>query len=674
MTSRKVRLRFAVVSILALLLTALPAVSSAAGQLAPASTSFHAGPTPTYAMIGPVETVDVKNLPPAEPRSHVPIGRPFHPKAPGKFQQARLPVEVDVARKQGRQTEITTIGSTAGSAPLAGVSSTTHQSFQTMTYNQQTNTLGSNQAVTPPDTQLAAGPNNLLEMLNDSGSIWNKTGGLANTGNFANPFDLNAFYAVPWNVYCIFGIELFGPCYVFSDPRVLYDTASGRWFASGLSFDIVNYSSTAYLAISASSDPSGTWYKYVAQSNTNGILYDQPKIGVSDDKVVISWNSYQASNNNFTYVGAETWVVDKADLVNGVSSAHGAHYNPNASQFDLVPSQALSSGNTAYLVYDNADATNLVQNQSFPSLGIIAIDGLPSQHNLSVTETDLPIAPTYLPPGADQRGNSTPLETNDDRLLSAIWKNGVIWTAGNDQCIPANDSTPRACLRLIQANTANGTILQDFDVGMTGGHLFFPAVSLDADGNAIFSFTESSTTTYASAAMAAQPVGAPAGTVGNPVVLGTGAGSYYCSACSAGSNTRWGDYSAVATDPSDPSKVWVTAEYMGDASDTNDWGTWTAEVSVSALATPTATGTATNTPTPTATNTPTNTPSVTATPTIADTPTVTPTTTDTGTPVPPTDTPTETPTYTPTNTPTFTATATNTLTPTPTPTKRGRHK
>ena len=43
---------------------------------------------------------------------------------------------------------------------------------------------------------------------------------------------------------------------------------------------------------------------------------------------------------------------------------------------------------------------------------------------------------------------------------------------------------------------------------------------------------------------------------------------------------RMGDYSGVALDPADASKVWVTAEYIRSTSPSDDWGTWIGQLTV----------------------------------------------------------------------------------------------
>ena len=115
-------------------------------------------------------------------------------------------------------------------------------------------------------------------MVNSSGSVWTKSGAQVSL------FDLNSFFSVPSG-------------YAFSDPRILFDSLSQRWFASGLSFDLQPCASEEYAAISNSADPTGGWSIYTLSSVANEVL-DQPKIGVSSDKVVVSWNTYSGCAHN----------------------------------------------------------------------------------------------------------------------------------------------------------------------------------------------------------------------------------------------------------------------------------------------------------------------------------------------------------------------------------------
>ena len=413
------------------------------------------------------------------------------------------------------------------------------------------------QAVEPPDTQLAVGPYNLLEMVNSSGSIWSKN----SSAQFRAPpqaeVDLNVFYGVDTTPY------------VITDPRVQYDAGTGRWFGSALAFVPTTFSSQVLLAVSDSFDPAGAWNLYAIGPITRSTLEDQPTLGVSTDKVVLSWNDFSSST---TFAGEETWVIQKSAVLAGQVPSE-VQFGPDLQRASLVVAQQENPTATAFLAYNGSPAA-----PAAPYMGVVALTGTPAQGPVVWHEVDLTIVGTSLPPGAQQPGPMSPLiATNDDRFTSVAWQNDVLWVAGNDACRPAGDTVARACLRLIKVRTSGTVALQaDADLALNGGYTYFPAVAMDSGGNMIVVFSQSSTAQFASL----QASGDLAGDVANPPALlaetqvMAGQGVYNCNGCGAGANgDRWGDYSAAALEPCGSSAVWVAGEFMGDPSIATDWGT-----------------------------------------------------------------------------------------------------
>jgi hypothetical protein len=441
--------------------------------------------------------------------------------------------------------------------------------FQGVTLDRQL-ALGLDQFVTPPDNGLAAGPNRVLEMVNDSGTVWDKSGHLLQI------FDLNSFFAVPAG-------------YTFSDPRVLYDRMSRRWFASGVAFIAPTYGSVVTIAVSTSSDPLGTWVQYAADNDPN-LTHDQPKIGVSSDKVVISWNDFQ---NALFFLGQSTWVFQKSQMVAGSSPVQGSALGPDSSRAALVPAVQLSPTSPEYLVYDNSDCA-LSCNQLSPTLGVVWITGTPALGTTAWNEADPAMPATSQPPNADQPGMPGSLATNDDRFLTAVWRNGVLWTGGNDACQPPNDNMTRPCSRLIQVMTSGPTILQDFDIASTGGGLYYPALGMDGGNNMFVIYNISSSAQFAGLRIVGELASAPPQTLVSAQTIRAGDTTYDMNPCFGTSGaSRWGDYASAAIDPQNPTDVWVAGEYaaVGANASPSDagcaWGTFAARLTLSA---PTVTG------------------------------------------------------------------------------------
>lgn len=540
------------VSLLAALLPGA-AVGAAGGGAVPVAKRAQHLPHAHRAILGLPRRVWVRHLPQVQPHgAHgprpVPAFRTPHPNALARAKAGGAPTPHSAV------TSLTIAGALSG-VSTGGTGTGTGPGLPLMSLNQQVAAFGSSETLVPPDTQLAAGPTDLVEVTNAVLSVWTKSGQLVSAVN------LNSFLGVP-SVDA--GMGAF-------DPRVAYDAQTGRYVVSASATDPSNTYNQVFLAVSQTSDPGGAWNVFTVESNSGGVLYDQPMFGLSSNKAVISWNDFSYGS----FLGQETWVLQKSALLTGGAVA-GVDFGPDPYRFRLVPAQNLSTGNAAYLVYNNSDGTTLLQNTPYPSLGVVEITGSPANGNVRWLEWDPPIAPTSAPPGAAQPGGAMPIDTDDDRLLSAVWQNGILWTAGNDACTPGGGTAVQSCLRLIQVATgaAGPSILQDFDAGVAGTDLYYPAVSLDSSGNLFVAFSYSSPTTYASVGATGQPAGAAAGTLDPIVTVAPGQGVYCGFDCSGGSGTnRWGDYSAAAQDPVDPSEVWVAGEYAASAAAPGDWGT-----------------------------------------------------------------------------------------------------
>jgi hypothetical protein len=499
-----------------------------------------------------IEPIDVRASSPvrASGQSHEPA--PFHPKDSIAYAAEK---QSPTAGQSGRREGVVAIPSAGQQQTPRALAPQTAQKvagFPLMDLQRQVS-LYPGQTVDPPDTQLAVGPVYLAEAVNSTLSIWTRSGASVAV------YDLNAFFAVPAG-------------YFLSDPRIIYDAESARWFLSGVAFN-PGFDSQVLVATSSSSDPTGGWNK-VLVTNATAVLQDQPFIGVSSDKVVISWNDYTGTS---TYTGQETWVYEKADLLAGVPAPRHFAFPADTKRFRIVPAQSLTPTTTAWLVYNNADCFELTCTIATPSIGVVAITGTPAGNNVAWNESDLPIQATHLPPSPRQPSAIPVTKDIDDRFLSAVWQNGTLWTAGNDSCIPAGDSILRSCLRLVKVSTSGSTptVQQDFDGGTSGLDYYYPAVTLDGSGNIFIAFSVSSPTLNPSAGAVDIRASSPS-RFENVISLASGLGPHLDANTA---KNRWGDYSGAAPDPINPAMVWVAAEYQ-TGNGGPYWGTAAARMTI----------------------------------------------------------------------------------------------
>ena len=205
--------------------------------------------------------------------------------------------------------------------------------------------------------------------------------------------------------------------------------------------------------------------------------------------------------------------------------------------------------------------TNTLYMYSSWSLVLYTVTGTPP--SVSISTQSVFIKNYATPPSAPQLGSSNLLDTGDARILDAFWQGGYVWLTFADSCIPAGDTTSRACFRVTEIyvdSVAGPTITRDFDTGLAQKYLLYPAVRPDLQGNLYFVFGYSSSTDYPGIMTSYFPANAPAGAgLQTPTIQVTGTTYLHCGV----SVCRYGDYFGAAMDPVGPGDVWMAAEYGG---------------------------------------------------------------------------------------------------------------
>src|SRR3989454_396171 len=259
--------------------------------------------------------------------------------------------------------------------------------------------------LTPPDVQVAVGPNHVVEMVNVLGRISTKQGVEVRT------FLLDSFFGVPSTDF-------------ISDPKIHFDTASGRWFTSIT--DVTT--GRVLLEVSKSDDPAGLWNAYSVSTITG--CADQPLVGFSDLVVIISANDFSScTSGNPSYLGVQYWVLNKTDLVSG-AAARTMSFGPDPTLFSVHPGQSLRPTDAQFMVSTGSGPTS--------TLTLYSVTGVPPGLVL-VTPQNLGIRATAIPPSAPQLGSRSTLDTADNRVQDAMWADNHLWLSLADGCIPAGE-------------------------------------------------------------------------------------------------------------------------------------------------------------------------------------------------------------------------------------------
>lgn len=382
----------------------------------------------------------------------------------------------------------------------------------------------------PPDVQIAVGSHHVVEMVNADMGIWDEN------GVFLSSVLLDRLFSTPSSD-------------ILSDPRLMFDASSNKWYASIL--DVTT--SHVGVAVSTNEDPTKMWNVYSIQFDGN--CPDQPSIGISDDKFVVSANDFTNCLSNPVFVGAQYFVIDKNNLIMGVPNPSMQKFGPDGSTFSIFPVQSLDSTSTLFMVdaYGNNNILHL-----YSLVGTVP--------NVQVVKKDLVIQSINIPPSAIQPNTTTTVNTNDDRIQSAVFDGGILWFGLNDGCTPQGDVQARSCVRLVELDTAGPTVLQDFDIGNAGFYYFYPALAVDLSSKLNLEFGYSSPSDYPGLMFAVQDASAGSNGIVRPQIFKQGA--WYDDI------GRYGDYFGSSTDPSNSLYTWFAGEYHKDKSPF--WSTYVA--------------------------------------------------------------------------------------------------
>ena len=147
----------------------------------------------------------------------------------------------------------------------------------------------------PPDTDGSVGSTQYVQMTNVQLAVYDKTSGNIELG----PEPISTVWS-GFNGDCSQGDG--------GDPVVIFDKMAQRWMVSELN---LNYNAWC-MAISTTSDATGSYYRYEFSSGTN--LPDYPKVGVWPDAYYWSSNTFD-SNGNF--LGSDVCAFDRLSMLSG---------------------------------------------------------------------------------------------------------------------------------------------------------------------------------------------------------------------------------------------------------------------------------------------------------------------------------------------------------------------
>jgi len=421
----------------------------------------------------------------------------------------------------------------------------------------------------PPDQGLCKGHGFVLEAVNSAYRIYNTAG-----KSLRGPFNINDLFNV--------GAKEFT-----SDPRCWFDRSTQTWFATILFLNDTFTAGSLLIAVRHNASPIGLWNEYSIDTTDLGgngcpCFGDQPRIGIDQTNLYVTADEFSILGPQFN--GAEMWVIDKSDLVNGAATARFAHFphltNNNATG-TVAPQPALSQGkpNAEYMLGaldPNGTGDHRISVWAVTNRNQVSLGGTPTLSSIVINSQKY-----ANPPKAPQKGATSTLDSGDDRMQQTAFTGGKVWGELTTAVKPAGDNAVRAGGAWFQvkpalgaAGIAGASIVRQGYLATKGQYEFYPSVQPDAAGNAAVVFTLSSKSRFASAAYSLLKAGGS--NFGGPIVAAAGTGPYDPQA------TRWGDYPFAVPDTGSDA-AWLSTEYIPPKSSqtTNglrNWGTRVFEV------------------------------------------------------------------------------------------------
>ncbi len=426
-------------------------------------------------------------------------------------------------------------------------------------------TLFVDSSALPADGNGAVGPDHFVEFVNGRVSVYSKASGSRVQSMTDLAFWRSAGVTLPANLDV-------------TDPRVVFDTGSQRWFASQVDYEASTSSELTnrfLVAVSASADPTGPWkgFGFVADPVTgNGA--DFPTLGVDADGVYLSGDMFDAAGHS---LGSTLVAIPKNALLANPPSVAGRtsfgilSYATNGTVLQpAVTSGAISGGEVVLamgdLGYDLQPHSTLV--------GFSIQNGaVPGGATLTRPET-LSVPPYRIPPNPLQPDGSSNLDDGDARFSATVYRIGDILYS-----VHSTEVSNRAAVQWFRINATNLAVIQTGIIADTNLELFFPSIAANPSGTVVIACNGSSSNSFVSSyALIGETVNGVV-TFGDLQLLKAGTASYQNTDSTGVS--RWGDYSAASVDPTDPNRFWTIQMYPSSPS---AWSTQITELITRQLA------------------------------------------------------------------------------------------
>jgi hypothetical protein len=387
----------------------------------------------------------------------------------------------------------------------------------------------------PSDSNIAVGPNHIVETVNASYAVYSKTGAL-----LLGPNSIRSLWT-----------GLGGSCSANDggDPVVQYDRTADRWMITQLGSLSNPYSEC--IAVSTSPDPMGSYSLY--SYDMGNYLNDYPKFGIwptaTNSAYLASYSLYLLGS---FAAGSEICAYDRAAMLAG-QAAMALCYSGVIADV-LLPSDA--DGPTPPLDGTPGYFLNLY---SYSSLALFKMTPNFAAATATLTQESIGIASFSEAPPAPQPGTTMTLDSLGDRLMNRLafrrFPDHESMVINHSVTVGARSGVRWYELRGSVSTGASFSPYQQGTYAPDNNFRWMGSAAMDKAGDIALGYSVSSSTLYPSVRYTGRTPTDPLGIMASEASLWEGAGSQT-------GYSRWGDYTSMQIDPSDDCTFWYVNEYL----------------------------------------------------------------------------------------------------------------
>ena len=404
----------------------------------------------------------------------------------------------------------------------------------------------------PPDTSIAVGSTQVMELVNADVAVFDKAGAL-----LAGPMEAGALFS---------GYDPSSLCSSTNDgdPVVTWDRAAHRWVMTWFAITGADGTTVPYeecVAVSVTDDALGDWYLY---SFEYASLNDYPKLAVWGDSYVVTFNMFNPdplAPGGYAWVGGEVCAYDRSSMLAGDAARPQQCFNAGAWYGGLLAAD--TDSRTAAPSWAPVPILAIDTTSTLAAFGLNVDWDVPANSSLSDPQV-IGVDAFNLPCGdagscIPQPGTTRLLDSLGDRLMNRL-------AYRNDAGVETLTVT-----HSIDNGSLDGTRLRWYELSIAGDRTvvledqgtyapdatsrWMGSAAHDRVGNLAIGYSRGSGSVYPGLAWAGRLAGDPVATLTQTETMIVAGGG------SQTARSRWGDYSAMVVDPADECTFWFGGEY-----------------------------------------------------------------------------------------------------------------